>query len=81
MAVMPGGECREIGPGWRPLSPMEQEHLHTRAAIPFRDPDGTASCTEILTRRNLEQEHCHLEPTNGWQRRWKDKKQTWGSKE
>jgi SAM-dependent methyltransferase len=24
---------------WRPLSAMEQEHLLTRAAVPFRDPD------------------------------------------
>ena len=70
MAVKPGGICSETGPGWRPLSVMEQEHLLTRAAVPFRDPDGEASSAEILTRRTLEQEQCKLEATNAWQRRW-----------
>ena len=70
MAVKPGGDCTETGPGWRPFSAMEREHLLTRAAVPFRDPDGTASSTEILKRRTLEQEQCKLEATNAWQRRW-----------
>ena len=30
--------CPPNGPGWRPLSVMEWEHLQTRAAVPFRDP-------------------------------------------
>ena len=71
MAVKPGGDCTETGPGWRPLSGMEREHLLTRAAVPFRDPDGTASCAVILKRRTLEQEQCKLEATNAWQRRWR----------
>ena len=71
MAVKPGGPCTVEGPGWRPLSPMEQEHLSTRAAVPFRDPDGVAGSTEILERRVLEQQACGLEPTNAWQRRWR----------
>jgi len=70
MAVKPGGPCTAEGPGWRPLSPMEQEHLSTRAAVPFRDPDGVAGSSEILSRRRLEQEGCDFEPTNSWQRRW-----------
>ena len=71
MAVKPGGDCTETGPGWRPFSAMELEHLLTRAAVPFRDPDGTASCAVILKRRTLEQEQCKLEATNAWQRRWR----------
>ena len=71
MAVKPGGPCAAEGPGWRPLSPMEREHLFTRAAVPFRDPDGVAGSTEILERRVLEQQACGLEPTNAWQRRWR----------
>ena len=70
MAVKPGGPCAAEGPGWRPLSPMEREHLVTRAAVPFRDPDGIASSSEICERRVLEQQACGLEPTNAWQRRW-----------
>ena len=70
MAVKPGGNCMETGPGWRPLRAMEREHLLTRAAVPFRDPDGRASSAEILTHRKLEQEQCNLEATNVWQRRW-----------
>ena len=71
MAVKPGGPCAAEGPGWRPLSPMEREHLFTRAAVPFRDPDGIASSSEILKRRVLEQQACGLEPTNTWKRRWR----------
>ena len=70
MAVKAGGHCPENGPGWRPLSAMEQEHLHTRAAVPFRDPGGTGCSAEILARRNQEQDGCDLEATNAWQRRW-----------
>jgi tRNA U34 5-methylaminomethyl-2-thiouridine-forming methyltransferase MnmC len=50
---------------------MEIEHLFTRAAVPFRDPDGEASSSEILETRVLEQQACDLEPTNAWQRRWR----------
>ena len=45
---------------------MEREHLVTRAAVPFRDPDGIASTSEICERRVLEQQACGLEPTNTW---------------
>ena len=72
MAVKPGGHCSETGPGWRPLSVMEREHLLTRAAVPFRDPSSTGNAAEILQRRQVEQTHCALEATNAWQRRWKD---------
>ena len=63
--------CPPNGPGWRPLSAMEWEHLQTRAAVPFRDPQSNATAEGILERRRLEQEHCGYEPTNAWQRRWR----------
>ena len=56
---------------WRPLSTMEQEHLRTRAAVPFRDPDQRDLAPVILERRQQEQLHCGLEATNSWQRRWR----------
>ena len=71
MAVRPGGEgCPMNGPGWRPLSEMELEHLSTRAAVPFRDSSGTGTADVILRQRQLEQHCCNLEATNSWQRRW-----------
>ena len=57
--------------GCRPLSAMEQEHLLTRAAVPFRDPDQRDLAAVILERRRREQQHCGLEATNSWQRRWR----------
>ena len=71
MAVRPGGEgCPMNGPGWRPLSEMELEHLSTRAAVPFRDSSGTGTAEEILKQRQLEQHCSNFEATNSWQRRW-----------
>ena len=57
--------------GCRRLSAMEQEHLLTRAAVPFRDPDQRDLAAVILERRRREQQHCGLEATNSWQRRWR----------
>lgn len=53
-----------------PLSAMEQEHLQTRAAIPYRDPDLSDPAAVILERHRQEQQHCLLEPTSSWRRRW-----------
>lgn len=57
------------GEGWRCLTPMEVEHLQTRAAVPFRDPTGQDSARDIVQRREKEQIDCGLESTNAWQRR------------
>jgi tRNA U34 5-methylaminomethyl-2-thiouridine-forming methyltransferase MnmC len=56
--------------GLLPLSPMEQEHLATRAAIPYRDPTLTATAEEILVRHQQEQQNCQRESTSSWRRRW-----------
>ena len=47
-----------------------KEHLHTRAAIPYRDPHQQDAATAIRQRRGEEQERCALESTSAWQRRW-----------
>jgi tRNA U34 5-methylaminomethyl-2-thiouridine-forming methyltransferase MnmC len=53
-----------------PLSLMEQEHLNTRASIPYRDPDLTDSSEVILARHRQEQQETSLESTSSWRRRW-----------
>jgi tRNA U34 5-methylaminomethyl-2-thiouridine-forming methyltransferase MnmC len=53
-----------------PLSPQEQEHLQTRAAIPYRDPNLSDPANVILHRRHLEQQISPLEPTSRWKKRW-----------
>lgn len=54
-----------------PLAPMEQEHLQTRAAVPYRDPMLGDPADVILKRHQQEQAMSQLEPTSSWRRRWK----------
>lgn len=54
----------------RPLSAMEEEHLRTRAAAPYRDPHGTATAAEILAERARRQLQDGGESTSAWRRRW-----------
>ncbi|WP_439345985.1 tRNA (5-methylaminomethyl-2-thiouridine)(34)-methyltransferase MnmD [Vacuolonema iberomarrocanum] len=53
------------------LSPMEQEHLHTRAAVPYRDPSLQGLPETIQARHQQEQVASKLESTSSWRRRWK----------
>ena len=53
-----------------PLSQMEQEHLQTRAAIPYRDPTLRDTAPTILERHQQEQQHSQRESTSSWRRRW-----------
>jgi tRNA U34 5-methylaminomethyl-2-thiouridine-forming methyltransferase MnmC len=53
-----------------PLSLLEQEHLNTRASIPYRDPILKDSRDVILARHRQEQEKTALESTSSWRRRW-----------
>ncbi len=53
-----------------PLSQMEQEHLQTRAAIPYRDPILRDGIEEIVARHHQEQQKTQLESTSSWRRRW-----------
>ncbi|BAZ14151.1 hypothetical protein NIES4071_59910 [Calothrix sp. NIES-4071] len=52
-----------------PLSTAELEHLHTRAAIPYRDPLLQDQAQIILERRQLEQRNSQLETTSSWRKR------------
>ncbi|MBE9127990.1 MULTISPECIES: tRNA (5-methylaminomethyl-2-thiouridine)(34)-methyltransferase MnmD [unclassified Coleofasciculus] len=52
------------------LSERSLEHLQTRAAVPYRDPQLRDSIPIILQRRQAEQQASPLEPTSHWQRRW-----------
>jgi tRNA U34 5-methylaminomethyl-2-thiouridine-forming methyltransferase MnmC len=56
--------------GLHPLSQAEEEHLQTRAAIPYRDPSLCDSASVILERRQAEQQRSSLESTSQWRRRW-----------
>ena len=53
-----------------PLSQLEQEHLQTRAAIPYRDRSLSDSAETILQRQTQEQHQSQLESTSSWRRRW-----------
>lgn len=56
--------------GLQPLSQQELEHLQTRAAIPYRDPNLIDSSQTILQRRQQEQAISSLEPSSHWKKRW-----------
>ena len=53
-----------------PLSQLEQEHLQTRAAVPYRDPTLQDAADAILVRHQQEQQQSHMESTSSWRRRW-----------
>ncbi|MFM7364780.1 MAG: tRNA (5-methylaminomethyl-2-thiouridine)(34)-methyltransferase MnmD [Cuspidothrix sp.] len=53
-----------------PLSQAETEHLQTRAAIPYRDPNLSDQRDEILRRREQEVKISTLESTSQWRKRW-----------
>jgi tRNA U34 5-methylaminomethyl-2-thiouridine-forming methyltransferase MnmC len=61
-------------PQLRPLSAMEEEHLLTNAAEPYRDPSGDAERAEILRQRQQAQARAMaigtVEGTGAWRRRW-----------
>lgn len=66
----PGTIVNWTGEDLPTLSLQEQEHLQTRAAIPYRDPTLQDSAQQILDRRQTEQETSVLEPTTHWKKRW-----------
>ncbi|MFZ1029522.1 MAG: MnmC family methyltransferase [Limnoraphis robusta] len=52
-----------------PLSTSELEHLQTRAAVPYRDPELNDNAESIIQRRYQEQQSSSLEPTSQWKKR------------
>ena len=66
----PGTVASFTPDGLPPLSQQEQEHLQTRAAIPYRDPQLCDPAELILQRRQIEQQVSPLEPSSHWKKRW-----------
>jgi tRNA U34 5-methylaminomethyl-2-thiouridine-forming methyltransferase MnmC len=66
----PGTIARRINDNLPMLSQQEQEHLQTRAAIPYRDPNLSDSAPVIRQRRQQEQAISNLEPSSHWKKRW-----------
>lgn len=66
----PGTLARFCSEDLIPLSKQEQEHLQTRAAIPYRDPSLTDTAEVIHERRKREQQNSTLEPSSHWKKRW-----------
>ena len=52
------------------LSVMEEEHLLTKASIPYRDQDLHSSKEDIIRRRLDEQLFSNLLSTNQWRQKW-----------
>ncbi|MBR8834711.1 MAG: tRNA (5-methylaminomethyl-2-thiouridine)(34)-methyltransferase MnmD [Stigonema ocellatum SAG 48.90 = DSM 106950] len=74
-AFVKAEELEDLGARALSLSQAEKEHLLTRAAIPYRDPELSDPADIILRRRQLEQQACSLEPTSRWRKRWLCKSQ------
>lgn len=66
----PGTLARFTAAGLAPLSLQEQEHLQTRAAVPYRDPSLKDTAAAICQRRQQEQAASCLVATAGWRQRW-----------
>ena len=52
------------------LSIMEEEHLLTKASIPYRDQDLNSSKDDIIKKRLNEQLSSNLVSTNEWRKKW-----------
>ena len=49
---------------------MEEEHLLTKASIPYRDQDLNSSKDDIIMKRLEEQLLSNLLPTKKWREKW-----------
>jgi tRNA U34 5-methylaminomethyl-2-thiouridine-forming methyltransferase MnmC len=54
----------------QPLSAMEEAHLASRAAEPYRDPTGRAEASAILAARQRTQASHPGISTSAWRRQW-----------
>jgi tRNA U34 5-methylaminomethyl-2-thiouridine-forming methyltransferase MnmC len=66
----PGTVASFTAAGLPALSPQERDHLQTRAAVPYRDPELRDGAEAIVRRRKEEQQASSLEPTSHWKKRW-----------
>ena len=55
---------------FKKLSLMEEEHLLTKASIPYRDKDLNSSKDDIIKNRLDEQLLSNLLSTNKWREKW-----------
>ncbi len=62
------------------LSLMEEEHLLTRASIPYRDPDLNLNANDIIQKRTQEQLLSNLKTSKEWRKKWGMTKETFNSK-
>ena len=53
------------------LSIMEEEHLLTKASIPYRDPGQNSKAVDIIKKRAEEQFMSNLMNTKDWREKWK----------
>ena len=60
----------QLEPPLQAFSPMEEEHLLTQAAAPYRDPLLNSSAAEIRAQRQTEQANSTAASTSAWRRRW-----------
>ena len=66
----PGTVAAYVDQGLTTLSLQEQEHLRSRASIPYRDFYLSNSTQKICELREQEQQNSKLEPTSQWKKRW-----------
>ena len=62
------------------LSLMEEEHLLTKASIPYRDPNLNSNATDIIQQRIQEQLLSNLKSSKDWRNKWGMTKETLNSK-
>ncbi|MDJ1182559.1 tRNA (5-methylaminomethyl-2-thiouridine)(34)-methyltransferase MnmD [Roseofilum casamattae] len=67
----PGTLARHLNEGLISLSQKAEEHLQTRAAVPYRDPSLNDSARVICDRRRQEQQTSPLELSTHWKKRWR----------
>ncbi len=53
------------------LSSMEEDHLLTKAGIPYRDPDSNSNAENIIKKRVEEQSLSNLQTGRKWRDKWK----------
>ena len=53
------------------LTPMEEEHLLTKASVPYRDPKLNLKIEDIIRKRLGEQLLSNLSSTKKWREKWK----------
>ena len=58
------------------LSDMEEEHLLTKASVPYRDPELNSNTEDIIRERLREQSLSNLGATKEWREKWKMTKST-----